>query len=974
MRAIQLKTRRATSRRGLLACASLLAAMSGTAQAQTAPAQGAGGGDGSVVEEIVVTGIRASLQSATVAKQNSVAFGDSIFAEDIGKLPATNLAETLNRIPGVRLNRDISGEGVQVAIRGLGPSFTRVLLNNTPISIASDGGTEGTAGGNREVDLDFFPSELFTRLDVSKSPVASVLEGGIAGTVNLRNARPFDNPGDHLTLVAQGQYSDSSKDWGPRGAVVASHTAEKWGVLVGVAGLSVTQRIDSFDSIGWTDANITACGAGCRTPMDTGNGFFFASTVPNNVGRGLTTGAAYDPVQTSGLTLSQLSAALLPRLARNALTQTDRKRISGLLSFEFRPSDELRFATDVLAAKSTRDTTRTDMNWQVRNSGPGTSVTSTGGMVPLGLTVDENNIVTSGTFANSSFFSENALLNSETKFWNVNPSVTWEPNEWLRVDAQVNYGKSKHYREQPSWLVQTPRESGVEVYYDNTDGDPTPIVTTNRDLADPSLGWTWYRMDLAYVRRETETKGAHLDARFGDANTNIKVGLAYDQASRSITGYSNTAYQTAVCGTGCIGTTGTVPNSALVQYLRPLWVDDFGDLAGGSVGYTNWITVDFDALKQATNYDAFKAAAPIATGAVTGGAVGDIEEKTFGGYVEGNGAFQVLDRELRINAGVRYFKTEQNVAGPTQVGSGIVTVTRNADYDDVLPSFNVTYDLLPKLKLRLAASRTLTRANAGSLLPGLSFSDPSAQSASSGNPDLKPYTSNNLDIGGEYYTGGIGYVGIVAFRKDVDGFTTNQQQQVSFASLGLPVESLSTTQQNALTDRSRSTGVAIAALPITLSRPVNLQNLVVTGVEATWVQPLDFLIEGLGFSANGTKLEQSSDSGLVATGISPWLANVQGFYEGHGLSLSVNYVWQDASITNNPPQNNINVPIRSDARGQLDISAGYQLPWLDNGVRLTVDALNVTNEPLRQTFGYDNAAANVFYPGRTFVVGMRANF
>ena len=119
--------------------------------------------------DIVVTGIRGSLQSATNAKKNAVAFGDSIFAEDIGKLPATNLAETLNRMPGVRLNRDISGEGTQVAIRGLGPSFTRVLLNGSQLQVASDGGTNG-GSANREVDLDFFPSELFTRLDRATTP------------------------------------------------------------------------------------------------------------------------------------------------------------------------------------------------------------------------------------------------------------------------------------------------------------------------------------------------------------------------------------------------------------------------------------------------------------------------------------------------------------------------------------------------------------------------------------------------------------------------------------------------------------------------------------------------------------------------------------------------------------------------------------------------------------------------------------
>lgn len=191
-------------------------AQAAAAQDAAAPAETAAAPQDSETADIVVTGIRASLESATNAKKNAVAFGDSIFAEDIGKLPATNLAETLNRMPGVRLNRDINGEGTQVAIRGLGPSFTRVLLNGSQLQVASDGGTNG-GSANREVDLDFFPSELFTRLDLAKSPSPSTLEGGIAGTVNLRNARPFDKEGTHVTVVAQGQYTDNNDKFSPRG-------------------------------------------------------------------------------------------------------------------------------------------------------------------------------------------------------------------------------------------------------------------------------------------------------------------------------------------------------------------------------------------------------------------------------------------------------------------------------------------------------------------------------------------------------------------------------------------------------------------------------------------------------------------------------------------------------------------------------------------------------------------------------------
>ncbi|WP_112382664.1 TonB-dependent receptor [Sphingomonas carotinifaciens] len=937
-------------------------------------------------EEIVITGIRGSLQSATNAKRNAVAFGDSIFAEDIGKLPATNLAETLNRIPGVRLNRDISGEGTQVSIRGLGPSFSKVLLNGAQFAVASDGGTNGTGGGNREVDLDFFPSELFTRLDVNKSPVASMLEGGIAGTVNLRNARAFDNPGTHVTVVAQGAYTDSNDRIGPRGALVASHTfGDTFGILLGVAGVHQKLRIDGYDTVGFTDANLP-CGPGCNASPPESNGFVFASTAPANLGRGFTTGQPLDLAATSGLSLSQLSKAIIPRLGRPVLTTGTRERISAVGSAEWRPSDALHLVVDGIYAKSRRDYLRSNMNWQVRNSGPGTSPQSTGGMVPFDIQVDQNNVVTSGTFANSSFFSENSIFNQDTEFWNVNPSISWRPNERLKIDLSGNWGKSNFFREQPTFAFQTAPNSGVEVTYDNTTNSPQPIISANRDLGDPNLGWQWYRVNVQNVRRETETKGAHLDIYYGDDTLNVKIGAAYDEAARSVRAFDNTnAYQLSVCGNPCTGNTGTVPTSAIPQYLNRTGVDNFGHLSRGRFGVTSFIVPDIARLAQATNYAQFRDTAPEARGSVTGGATGDVFEKVYGGYFELNGVSEIFGRELRANAGFRYVWTDQRVVGPSQIGSTIVDITANSSYQEVLPSLNLTYDVARNLKLRFAASKALTRPDAGSILPGITFSDPSAQIATAGNPQLQPYTSDNLDLGGEFYTGGAGYIGVALFRKNIQGFTVTVQQPTAFGDLNIPLDSLQATQRQALVDRAGGVGAtaaAIAAVPITVNRPINLQSLIIKGVEVTWNQPLDFAIKGLGFQANGTHITQDSDpvlvngspQTLVASGVPRWQYNVQGYYEDHGLSLSLNYVWQGGVIAANAPQNNLPLPLRADSRGQLDLSAGYQLPFLDNGVRLTLDVLNITNEPIRTTFGYDNAAYSVYYPGRQVLVGLRARF
>src|SRR3954465_879001 len=151
------------------------------------------------VQEVVVTGYRKSLTQSTDAKREAIGFIDQINAEDIGKFPDTNIAESFNRIPGITISRDIDGEGTDISIRGLGTNFTKVLLNGAPVAVASTGTTD-SQNTNREVDLDLFPTDLFTKLTVSKSPTGSLLEGGAAGVVDMRSARPFDHKGDFNSI------------------------------------------------------------------------------------------------------------------------------------------------------------------------------------------------------------------------------------------------------------------------------------------------------------------------------------------------------------------------------------------------------------------------------------------------------------------------------------------------------------------------------------------------------------------------------------------------------------------------------------------------------------------------------------------------------------------------------------------------------------------------------------------------------
>src|SRR5262249_20252780 len=151
----------------------------------------------------------------------------------------------------------------------------------------------------------------------------------------------------------------------------------------------------------------------------------------------------------------------------------------------------------------------------------------------------------------------------------VNPNVRWQPREGLRVDAQLNYGHSTFFREQPQFDFQTAPQSGLSVDYQNNGGNQ-PVITPSENLDDPGLGWRWYRVNVSNVRRTTTTKGAHLDVTIGD-DINFRTGAAYDEAKRTIRAFDNSAaFQTSVCGAICDGLSGSVPNSQVAQFLQPM--------------------------------------------------------------------------------------------------------------------------------------------------------------------------------------------------------------------------------------------------------------------------------------------------------------------------------------------------------------------------------------------------------------------
>ena len=219
----------------LLTATAIWSFANGASAQDSASADAAGSAE--TIEEVVVTGFRASLNKALEAKQDQVGSIDMIVAEDIADFPDLNLAESLQRVPGVVIARD-AGEGRQISVRGLGPQFTRVRINGIE-AMSANGSTDATGGTNRGRNFDFntFASELFNNITVRKTASAETEEGSLGATVDLRTGRPFDYDGFTVAGSVQAGYNDLTEDSDPRAAFLVSNTFAdgKFGALFSVA-------------------------------------------------------------------------------------------------------------------------------------------------------------------------------------------------------------------------------------------------------------------------------------------------------------------------------------------------------------------------------------------------------------------------------------------------------------------------------------------------------------------------------------------------------------------------------------------------------------------------------------------------------------------------------------------------------------------------------------------------------------------
>jgi TonB-dependent receptor len=972
------------------------------------------------IDEVVVTGFRASLQNSVAAKRDNISVSDSIYAEDIGKFPDLNLAESLQRIPGVQIARDFTGEGTSVAIRGLGKDFTQITLNGAPVETASDSNIDNVSSG-RGLDLVLFPTELFRQLTVTKTPTARQVEGAVAANVDLRIARPFDNKGFHINYTAKGNYQEAAEDWSPRLGLYASNTWDtgmgEFGVLGGVAYSNRKYRSDGFNTIGFTTVATPGCPttqAGCNTRNQATGGYGNASqawptTVPAGYSFGANGATAGGPLTvcgpgdtpggTSGLSCNQLSYAIWPRLARPDSLVGERETSSAILALQWAPSDSLSFYWDNLYSEADHPYERNDLNLAVR---------STNTNVPVNVEVNEDNVVTRATIANPVWLNENRPYHEETDFWNSNLGMEWKIGEKFTLESSLNYNHSNWFRSTNTYLFNSNLNTGITVDLE-ANGDGVIKVTPSRDLNDVNF-WNWNALRIQPVQREIWQKGGRIEGEYAFAEAfKLAAGYSEDTFHREITNWEVTSCATdggnttSVAGRQCLEALAdegilnaklAVPNAQLGQYMQAWTHGALYNTSDFNVGLNNgWALPNYKMLDPATNIDFFEnvVGRQVAYGNdVAGYNPRTLDEDTTGAFVEANGKFEILDG-FRYNVGLRRIETDQMVSGFVTVntpGGAVRQLQINTTtYDKNLPSSNLALEFGHGIVGRAAYSTTMTRPQPGDIAPNESLSV-NGDILTRGNPGLDPYFSDNYDLGVEWYFGdsGLGVIAVNGWQKKIEGYTSIVSTPTPFGQLGIDYSTLPIATQTGLQTTANAqclctTGNPNDALVRVDQRQNTSEEITLKGYEVTYVQPLDKLLQGLGFSMNYTHIDQKSEGGLpnapssAVTGLSPYTYNVTAFYEHAGFSGRLVYSVRDTFIDflgNN--ENNIQGDNYAQQRKYLDASFSYKLP-METNLSVSIELQNILNEQLLTYFRDDSLTPRAsFAPGRQLLIGLVGSF
>jgi iron complex outermembrane receptor protein len=888
------------------AVAFALATMALQAQAQQAKPEAR--------ETVTVTGIRASLEKSLETKRNADGVVEVVTAEDIGKAPDKNIADAVSRLPGVTTSSQSGGSGGfdendRVSLRGTNPSLTQTLINGHPVASGDWFVLDQVSTVGRSVSFSLLPSELVSQVIIRKSATADLVEGGVAGAVDIITRKPLQFS-KQVTLEGSvgGVYADLPKKTDPQLSVLINWKNDAGNVGVMVQGFSEKRHLrrDGQEILGY--ANIS-------------------------------------PTSPLAMARPDLANVAYPTLVTSALFEQERERKGGLIDVQVKPTTNLDL--DFSAFKSRMEATNYNRNWMFW----GTRVIGDNNRVPNSYTVT-NGTLTSATWNNvgtAASPAQYAIVDeiyrpgtySETSFANID--AKWRATERLTLNGKIGTTTGKGV---------TPKQDVFEGDVFNTGASYTfHGVSSPANLSFPSGNpavFTGTTLDWIFgaspASTKDEEKYGQFDGEWGFDRgmfSNIKFGGRWAEHKRE-------THQVAQ------GPNFAGPDPFAAANL-PIWrgetyPSNFGSRLGGGGFPTNVWQLSPGELERWG--DIYSNRDPLSRQFWPGEF--SMREKVGAAYVMAN--FE--GPGWSGNAGVRFVQTKEevtvNVAIPGSVCGALAAcpqvpgaITTSAfgsfyrnlvshNYTDVLPSANLKIDLADKLVARLAAARTMARPDY-SALGGSITADDTTHTGNGGNPDLKPIRSTNLDAGLEWYFAPRSLLSAGLFYLDLKNYVTFGTYQTTLLDI----------RQNSFQT-------------YTISAPTNGSGKV-KGIELAWQQPITM---GFGVQANYTYADAKENGGKDLVGASKNTYNASVYYEDHGFGARLAYTFRSAffvGLDRSTPQ-------YQDDTGTLAASISYNV---SKNVAIAFDALNL-NDPVLKYYGANRDQPRAFYAnGRQYYFTVR---
>jgi TonB-dependent receptor len=985
----------------LLALSQYAAAQDATPPPATAPADPAADTaednkpqESKKLESVVVKGIVGSLTSSMNLKRDAHGIVDGIVAEDIGKFPDTNLAESLQRISGVSIDR-ANGEGARVTVRGIGPDYNQVLLNGRQMPSSSIADT--SASNSRAFDFANLASEAISQVEVYKTSRATTSTGGIGATINIRTTRPLDDPGLHVSAGIKG-VMDTSNGNLPDSLQGSDITPEVSGIYSNTSadgrfGVSLSASYQERDA-GFNQAST----GGWRSFLGSTNDW---GTIPQS-GPGITNRPGPNDVYS------------VPQSMAYSLTGVHRERTNGQLTLQFAPSDNLVATLDYTYSENKVHTKRNDMSvWF--NFGPSTS-SWTDGPVAGPILYSETIVPATSDLAMGA---ADFATKNENK--SVGFNLAWNADAPFGLELDAHKSTATSGADSPFGSNNVIGTAGF--YRGTTSVDFShdfPLLgvvlgggRTAPTAADQLVTGSSFRN--SYMKSEVEqaqlrghwefAESSRLD--FGVAQTNVNNRTAFSNVQRDSWG-----------GTG---TAADYPDGI----WHPADMKDYFDNIGGSnlPYFSQFFLFDFNDVRTAAAKvagDQFYRIDPVF------GTDRRVEEKSQSAYLQYSTTVD-MEMPLHIAAGVRYEKTDVHstalVPSPTTItwvannelslafGPQVFT-TLTGSYDYLLPSLDLDLDVTDTFKLRASYGHSIGRPlwdqiQGGQTLDGLVRVN--GGTGSQGNPGLKPLLSKNLDLSFEWYYGESSYLSVGYYRKDIENYIGTSQFSDTHYNLHTPIGGAFynaavttggcgadlTCIRNYIFDHYNGQGgvtrtgvdsngnrtgtiVGQAGDPVAnflITTPANQRSATLDGWEFS-VQHL-FWDSGFGVSANYTIVDSDLTYDNATLGAQFALeglsdsANLVLFYEKYDWSVRAAYNWRDEFLAGRFDGVGVANPTYVEPYGQLDLSVGYN--WTEN-LTLQFEAINLTDEIQRAHERTSNEVVAVTQSGPRYMFGLRYKF